>query len=288
MHDADPLLNRRGLLVLGGALVVAGCRSERPVAGVRPEPVPSRPGIASGTGMWYTVQSGERLVDISRKSGVPLGELVSANNLRSTTVATGDRLWLPGATSLGWGSGDVPDHDAPIEPVEDEPPVPGKGYQLVRRSRWTKAPVKPNSNPMGEVTRITVHHTGEHAGMVGLPELEVIQRIENYHRNGKGWAAIGYHYLVGKNGHVYEGRPAQWQGAHTSGENENNLGISVIGDFQQQLPNSRQLVALTAFLDDMRAKYKVPKRRIYGHRDHGHTICPGEKLYAWVVGYRRA
>lgn len=174
------------------------------------------------------------------------------------------------------------------EPAPAEAEAAGAGYRLVPRSAWAREPVKGNNNPMGRVLRITVHHTGEHAGLVGLPDVEVIQRIEHYHRspkpNGRGWACIGYHYLVGKDGRVYEGRPDRYQGAHVSGANENNLGISVIGDFMDHLPNAAQLGALAAFLADMQRKHQVAARRVHGHRDLGRSECPGDRLYAWLRG----
>ena len=173
----------------------------------------------------------------------------------------------------------------PVTP--DEPTIStGRGYELVHRNAWTDAAVKSNSVLMGTVTRLTVHHTGEHEGLVGLPDIEVVSRIEKYHRNEKKWAAIGYHYLVGRDGRIYEGRPAKYQGAHVSTANENNLGVSVIGDFMRQLPNEKQLTALRAFLDDMRKRYGVSKAKVYGHRDLHSSLCPGDALYAWVKKYR--
>ena len=175
----------------------------------------------------------------------------------------------------------------PALPQPPHDPLPG-GYEVVSRSSWTDAPVKRNHVLMGTVTRITVHHTGEHAGLVGLPDVEVVARIEKYHRNEKNWAAIGYHFLIGKDGKVYEGRPARYQGAHTSTQNENNLGISVIGDFMRKQPNARQLATLRALLDDKRRQYGVSRSRIYGHRDLHASQCPGDALYAWLKNYRTA
>lgn len=229
--DHLPEFSRRGLLVAGAALLIAGCGGR--TQGVDPlTGVPMRPGAGGGT---------------------------------------------PGIGDSG-----------PTQPMTPQPPdtIPGRGYTLVPRRAWTDAPVKSNNVPMGTVTRITVHHTGEHAGLVGLPDKEVISRIESYHRNDKKWAAIGYHFLVGRDGKIYEGRPAQYQGAHTSTQNENNLGVSVIGDFMTRLPNPKQLSALKAFLDDKREKYGVGKGRIYGHRDLHASLCPGDALYGWVKSYR--
>lgn len=182
----------------------------------------------------------------------------------------------------------------PPEPEPKEidlpaPPRPG-GYIIVPRSAWTKNGVRSNNVSMDGVNRITVHHTGEHEGLVGLPDMEVVRRIENYHRSpkpsGKGWCAIGYHYIIGRDGRIFEGRPAQYQGAHTLTANEHNLGISVVGDFMRRLPNDAQLAALSKFLDDQRAKYRVGKNRVYGHRDLHSSLCPGEQLYGWLKRYK--
>lgn len=184
----------------------------------------------------------------------------------------------------------APAPDTSPAPAPDLPAKPevvsGNGYVVVKRSAWTNQPVKGNNNPMGAITRITVHHTGEHGNWADLPDVEIVQRIETYHRNEKEWAAIGYHFLVGKDGRIYEGRPVKYQGAHVSTQNENNLGISVIGDFMDHRPSARQIEALTAFLDDKRKTYGVSRARVYGHRDLHASLCPGDALYGWVKRYK--
>ncbi len=174
----------------------------------------------------------------------------------------------------------------PDAPIQAPTIQAGNGYTLVKRSAWTEQAIKGNNNPMGTVTRITIHHTGEHGNWAELPDTEIVQRIEKYHTNEKKWAAIGYHYLVGKDGRIYEGRPVSYQGAHVSTQNENNLGISVIGDFTDHLPSERQLSALRSFVDDQRRLYGVSKPRVYGHRDLHASLCPGEALYGWVKRYK--
>ena len=85
--------------------------------------------------------------------------------------------------------------------------------------------------------RITLHHTGNSPGTARLPEREILRRIDRYHREGRKWAAIGYHYLIAPDGRIYEGRrPGNIQGAHTSKNNSINLGISMMGDFHHSPP----------------------------------------------------
>ncbi|MBA3845690.1 MAG: N-acetylmuramoyl-L-alanine amidase [Planctomycetes bacterium] len=287
MHE---FLSRRMLLIAGAAVVLDGCsrRGHRPEA-AEPSVAPTvrRPrSDIPAHGHYHTVAPGETLASIARDHGIPLDHVIDANGLTRADVRAGERLWLPGAKlarSPAPREREVEEAEAPDDEV-----VRG-GYVLVPRSAWTKQPVKGNNRPMGKVTRLTVHHTDEHGGMVGLPDIEVIRRIENYHRGPeKRWAAIGYHYLIGKDGRVYEGRPTKYQGAHVSGANENNVGISVIGDFQRKLPSARQLAALQSFLNDTRDRFKVGRSRVYGHRDLNRSICPGAALHGWLQRYKAA
>ncbi len=177
-----------------------------------------------------------------------------------------------------------PEPPAPLPEPDIPAPVPGR-YILVSRDAWTKRPIGSNNYAMNGVSRITVHHTGEYEAWADKSDLDVVRSIDNAHRS-RGWPTIGYHYLVGKDGRIYEGRPVQYQGAHTYTENEHNLGISVIGDFREKLPNSAQLAALARFLDDQRKRFRVSLSRVYGHRDLHKSICPGNALYAWLKKYK--
>lgn len=274
---------RRHLLVTGAALLVTGCSGRG--GGT----------TAKARGTWYVVQPGDTLASISARSGLGAQTIIDVNQLDSRALPAGRSLWLPGVGTVAPATGliqeepvaELPDtvpppQGEPEPPPRDLPDAPAGSYVLVPRSKWTKAAVGSRNQAMGRIQRITIHHTDEHAGMAGLPDVEVIRRIENYHRNGRKWCAIGYHYIVGKDGRVYEGRPSAYQGAHVLSENENNLGISIIGDFQSHLPSQRQLSALRAFLDDMRDKHRVSKRSVFGHRDLNKSICPGEALHAWL------
>ena len=268
-------LTRRGLLLGGVSLAAAAC-----VRGG------SGSGAGSGLGVWYTVQSGDSLTSLSRRTGLSIDRLAMVNQLKSATLVPGSRLWVPDLRFV------PPEPTAykpppPVAPPVHKPVAPpiDDHYELVPRSAWTKEPVGINHVLMGTISRITVHHTDEHAGMDGRSDVDVVRMIERYHRGPeKRWAAIGYHYLIGKDGKIYEGRPVKYQGAHC-GDNTNNLGISVIGDCHRQLPNPRQLRALKSFLDDQASRFSVPKDRIFGHRDIKRTICPGDQLYGWLQSY---
>jgi N-acetylmuramoyl-L-alanine amidase len=176
-----------------------------------------------------------------------------------------------------------------LSPLAREPAQPATlvpALTIIPRSTWTKASVRANHDPMGTIRRITVHHTGEHLTDTGLDEGEILRRLERYHVESRGWAAIGYHLLVGRDGRVWEGRPLRCQGAHVTDHNPGNLGITVLGDFMTRRPASAQLAGLRHALDQLCSRYALPRQALLTHRDLRTTACPGDFLFAWVRGYR--
>jgi len=63
-----------------------------------------------------------------------------------------------------------------------------------------------------------------------------------------GWWDIGYNFLVGEDGNVYEGRGWNNMGAHVRGHNRNSIGIAIIGNFGSRKPNYAALYAATQLI----------------------------------------
>ena len=53
-----------------------------------------------------------------------------------------------------------------------------------------------------------------------------------------GWAGIGYHYVIRKNGQVEIGRPDWAIGSHAYGENSHTIGVHVCGNFEIAEPTA--------------------------------------------------
>jgi len=104
--------------------------------------------------------------------------------------------------------------------------------------------------------------------------------VQSFHMDSWDWDHIGYNFLVGGDGRVYEGRGWGYVGAHTKGYNTGTIGVSFIGTFTKQRPNERQLKACQMLLEEgVRLKKLTPKYRLYGHRQLSATESPGEELY---------
>ncbi|MDJ0975529.1 MAG: peptidoglycan recognition family protein [Planctomycetota bacterium] len=174
----------------------------------------------------------------------------------------------------------------PEPPSPKAPPEPA--YRVFTREDWGAEPLKDNHDPMNGIKRITLHHTAELPGMDTRTDLELVKGVQNFHRNERGWADIGYHWLIGRDGNVYEGRTLEAQGAHAgAGKNGNNLGISAVGDFTTELPSAKQLATIELFLSEQLALYEIPIEELHGHRDFKPTECPGTSLYEWLGAFKQ-
>ena len=52
--------------------------------------------------------------------------------------------------------------------------------------------------------------------------------IDRWHRQ-RGFASIGYHFVIYRDGSVHHGRPLAQVGAHCQGHNAHSIGICYIG-----------------------------------------------------------
>lgn len=112
--------------------------------------------------------------------------------------------------------------------------------------------------------------------------------IDRWHR-AQGWACIGYHFVIRRDGTVEEGRELDVIGAHVSGHNTNSVGICLAGGVTEadvtKAENNfteAQLASLKKLLLDLRKKY--PKAKIQGHRDFPGVkkACPSYDVKSWL------
>lgn len=118
---------------------------------------------------------------------------------------------------------------------------------------------------------IVIHHTASTAK-------ETVEQIHNFHINNNGWAGIGYHFYIRKDGTIYRGRPEKYVGAHCENYNSVSLGICLEGNFEIEKPTEKQIQSVTDLVKCLRKKYGNFK--LVGHKDLNATACPGQYLYS--------
>jgi hypothetical protein len=169
----------------------------------------------------------------------------------------------------------------PVTQSQHHVPTPSSD-KILPRSAWTRGtPRWSLSKPMHGVQRITIHHDAMNAsGLSG--QRAAAARMEKVRRShldrGPTWVDIGYHYVIDPDGRVWEGRPASIEGAHVSATNEHNLGIMLMGNFQEHRPTQAQLTTLDNFVAFQMRQHRVPISRVFTHRELKPTECPGRFL----------
>lgn len=121
---------------------------------------------------------------------------------------------------------------------------------------------------------IVIHH-------VGIPDGDTPAAAIHRAHLANGWAGIGYHYVIRKNGVIERGRPLAVVGAHAYGENYHTVGINVTGNFDKEVPTDAQMKSLTELVTALCRIYHIDPgpATIVGHRDVNSTDCPGKNLY---------
>lgn len=125
---------------------------------------------------------------------------------------------------------------------------------------------------------IVIHHAGFPDG----DKDSSAEEIHKFHQEVNGWAGIGYHYVIRKDGTIEQGRRPLAVGAHAYHHNKNSVGICVAGNFEVAKIKSAQLDSLKLLTAWLCQKYKLDPLKegvIVGHRNLNDTSCPGDNLY---------
>lgn len=104
---------------------------------------------------------------------------------------------------------------------------------------------------------------------------QAVKEITQWHRQ-KGWAGIGYHYIMHPSGDWIIGRSPERAGAHCAGFNGLTMGILLL----ESAPVREGGRFSDAFTDRQRAALLGLMREsglstLSGHNDHAARICPG-------------
>ena len=91
-----------------------------------------------------------------------------------------------------------------------------------------------------------------------------------------GWAGIGYHFFVRKDGRVYRGRPITKVGAHTQGYNSQSVGVCFEGNFEVESMSNAQLQSGRELVAYLRQMY--PLAQLKKHGSFSFTACPGKNF----------
>ncbi|XP_071448201.1 peptidoglycan-recognition protein SC2-like [Hetaerina americana] len=155
---------------------------------------------------------------------------------------------------------------------------------IISRSQWGARAATRSTTMRSPATYAIIHHTVTPKCTTLSTCRTILQSIQNDHITTRGFADIGYTFLVSSDGSIYEGRGWDKVGAHAEGFNSRSIGISFIGNFQNEDPTQQQqnaaqsLIACAVSRGKLRSAYNL-----LGHRQTKSTECPGSKLYSIIM-----
>lgn len=166
------------------------------------------------------------------------------------------------------------------------------GPHPIPPAEWKAAPARVALPARGPLDHLVLHHTAFASSGIGgttlAAEARHMRQIQRWHLD-RGWATVGYHFVVSPTGRIFRGRPVDRLGAHVLGHNVGTVGICLMGNFESERPTGEAL----ASLEHVRTRL-VPGGAgvpLLGHREHrGHesSSCPGRLLTVRRRGSRPA
>uniref|UniRef100_A0A8D2LL01 Peptidoglycan recognition protein 2 n=1 Tax=Varanus komodoensis TaxID=61221 RepID=A0A8D2LL01_VARKO len=115
-----------------------------------------------------------------------------------------------------------------------------------------------------------------------------MRSMQRFHQDVRGWDDIGYSFVFGSDGYLYQGRGWHWVGAHTRGYNSKGYGVSFIGNYMEVLPEPFDLELMkNSFLQcAVRGSRLQANYTIHGHRQMTSTLCPGDRLFQEIKTWK--
>ena len=190
--------------------------------------------------------------------------------------------------------------------------------RIVTRAEWgADESIRTSARAFTPIRKLIVHHTAS-ANNPNDPAA-IVRLIYQDHVIDRGFADIGYNFVIDHRGNIYEGRWARTYGAgevhdgenadglgvvaaHALGVNAGSCGVCLIGDFTSARPTNAAINSLIRLLAWKASRHRIDAWKtdpyttlfggsqtfpnICGHRDVNPTVCPGSGLERQLDGVR--
>jgi hypothetical protein len=176
--------------------------------------------------------------------------------------------------------------------------VPVKGRKAWGASKpvWKNEVIYYNQPLAATLNRITVHHANNSNSVMANEKKQ----------QGRGYAALGYHFFINKNGEIYEGRPLEVMGSNSGTGVKSGplndpdwgaIGIVLQGDYHhaddwflsEEAPD-KQMKSLEKLIVALKNKYSIDSllmhREVEGRKGKD-TVCPGDHLVPKIESLRK-
>ena len=143
---------------------------------------------------------------------------------------------------------------------------------------------------MRKINEIIIHCSATQPGWMKDRGIAAkVEEIWRWHK-ARGFRALGYHYVIDRDGKEVAGRPLEQIGAHTRGRNKHSVGVCLIGGFSASADDNfydhfttEQDIALRRRINRLHARFgDIP---VTAHHMYANKACPGFRVNEWFNGW---
>ena len=241
--NVKKLLN--SLALIAGVFILSSC------ATVSNPPARQMPQVAEpicslvGNNIIHIVAPGETLWRISNTYGIPMADIIHANNLnKAAQLEKGQRLIIPNAATT-------------------KATIP-----LYPSRKWNYIIIHHSATDVGDAYYFNILH--RRRGWDGIGYDFVIDNGTKGKQNGA--IEVSPRWINQENG----------AHCHASDMNSKGIGICLVGNFSKEQVSNKQMTSLVYLVNVLRQYYNIPMSRIMGHGQvpGAKTECPG-KYFPW-------
>jgi len=153
-------------------------------------------------------------------------------------------------------------------PVEDAELPPAPAFISDITTQLPKHPTKKyGTRKLDDIDFAVLHHAvTPNADSIG--SLLRTQRIADYHIRHWDWPGIGYHYVIDREGRIFQTNALTTVSNHAAGANLHGVGICLLGTYTKETPPQAQADAAARLAKQL-------GHPMFGHNHWGGTVCPG-------------
>lgn len=157
-------------------------------------------------------------------------------------------------------------------------------YGIVPRLNWSGQKVNDKCTDLHmPVKLIVISHTESTNCSTYFECVQQCLQVLKKHTINHGLIDIGYNFLIGGDGSIYEGRGFYKEGNHTMNFNNISFGIAFIGNFEKDKAPKKQIES-AQYLINISVEMELVTRnhKVNGALQLMPTTSPGKKLFEQI------
>lgn len=121
---------------------------------------------------------------------------------------------------------------------------------------------------ISQIVRFVIHHSATSSGDPW--------QYARYQIDKHGWPGIGYHFVIQKDGTIYQTNDLATISYHVGGSNTGSVGFCLTGNYEIETPPAAQINSLVWLLKKLSSE--LGQKPIEPHRAFSATQCPGDNI----------